>query len=667
MHRIVLSLVALWMAFAPMCMAQVERTKPEPSRFEPYVMSQADTVCFYLYNADAGIFWPNRSNFGTILERCPAPALPIFFVRHQPRDGRAWDGAVRIMVQSSYSATRWEELTFFDSDGSYLVSDHGDLTYRLTPSERNTAINGSFYPNCGLGIKTWEGMEVQQYRFGLLDTLDVPDGYRMCMDWKLVAPSEYAAIQSDLCLYYAAMALHQMIDSVKVHYPHINLAQQQAVYDDVNSTLDMMEDTKRLTDQAIALSQLIDQSQTDYSHVDTQAAISLLASNHYTDSDLRFATYDLQVAQRREEVARVFDGKSYPVNAGPLWDEVDTHTNHNGWLADTGSASVLFYSGTLGVLDARLADHYTLTSFVGDTSEAYPFATRTIKDGRIWCRLAYLPRGHYRWTVQTSYVKSDATAVDNVGVYLFANCGQYDQTISAIGQDAVNRFDFDFYSTGCDTLCLGIKIENSNVATIYFNETSLWYYGDIDGTPSDIEQQYILTNYQNRYPSRETIIADAAKIDAYFDAIDLMMSDFPAAYSQMQTAARELDYSIYCHRLLMKEQERCETLANTYSETNATLSEQLGDIAMQLDAALYADDMDMALTEELGIDIWALAAYIDGIVANATGINTITPDSTNGFRGESKRRPTIYNILGQPLRSIQQGLNIVDGKKVLNR
>lgn len=677
MYKTIITL--LWLSITVTNCVYAQRTgreKPRPTRFAEYKMTTTnDTTYFYIYNPATELFWPYNGydNRNTILAGAPVNTYKVAFAKHEPEPGTRWDGAVRITYydkwQNKFTELMLDGGDYYmpESEGSatsLILKHNADGSFKITASQRNMSSWITRKMNVYWCVdKVKDGSIRGPFWY---DTTLWTDDNHYYTDWLLVSPDDFEAMKHDLESYYGAEALQALIDKTTAEHPRINLSRPQAVCADMGASIEQMNEMKSLIDSAVALSKFIDTTEQKHPMCDTLTAINLLSTDTYTTADIERVTHDMQVEQRRYDVAKVLEGATsrYPHDVAPLWPARVVSGDDRSWTSSLPNVVWMriqnagYSYNPTEVYSKTYLQLYIAPNILNQPSESYPNEQRLIPDCSVYRYIDYLPRGHYRFTATVDVGCKSPGGTS--GVYMMARCSEYEQIARATADVAEATFNFDFYSPGADTIAIGFKFDKSHASYFRTTNIQLWYYGDVEGNPAELEQQHIIGSYESLFPHRSQIEADADCIEAYYDALDALRTadDFAACYARMVEAASQLSYSVCKRNILRDLAKQCEQNRIAYADSNTALSEKMGDLTMILDGICAdASDLEASLHEELGIGLWDVSAYIDQIIADATDIHSISKPST-AIR-------SIYNIMGTARLAPQRGINIVDGKKVL--
>lgn len=234
------------------------RQKPEP---KTSAMQWNSTM--YLYNAGAKKYllgansWDTRASGGNSGWKVK--------VSQHVEDGVEWDGqtiALKDSVQNGNFKGSWRHLwtgptdskvSLTETDGNCWTDNNGQAdslwtlttvnadTYRLSLAELNPYLKLSLYPNTFLGVKAGDEANTPELWATLTETDNV--------DWKFVAPEDYAAHQEALAVWLKAEELRALFAEAQSW--GVDLSAAKAVYENEAATIEEIEAAITALDAAI--------------------------------------------------------------------------------------------------------------------------------------------------------------------------------------------------------------------------------------------------------------------------------------------------------------------------------------------------------------------------------------------------------------------------------
>lgn len=220
----------------------------------------------YLYNVDAQAFFTQGNSWGTqasigetglLMKFTSASSSGVYYLENYFCD---------VNGNQSYS---WK-YAFFDSDTQMYVDwaswkpvdyywemeDNGDGTFRLMASDDNENITK--LPGFYMGLNVAENAS----NTALSPAIKQATGHYI--DWALVTPDEYDAVQVELTVYEKAQELKALIDNIKAQNGDASSA--EAVYLDESSTIAQIE--AAIEDAHVAYVQALIDNAPDKNNVD---------------------------------------------------------------------------------------------------------------------------------------------------------------------------------------------------------------------------------------------------------------------------------------------------------------------------------------------------------------------------------------------------------------
>lgn len=576
-------------------------TAPVPTASELTVSEGTDTVIYYLYNKDAGMFYTEGNDWGTRAS-IGKTGLQVFVSKYQAKgdDGESlldWDGKSYILNNYSVAKGRWANLyfdgknptnTYVDYDGrenaDYILEwvKEGD-SYRFYGAEANSECNPNNYEGAYLGVdrstdpnNTIVVGDIEK------EHEDTPNTY--LVDWQFITTDNYAAYLEKFEVYDASETLRTTIEEAKSK--NVDTAAADAVYANTNSTKAELEEANTALKKAIALA----------------------IENSASPSNPKDMT------------------EEYVTN--PTFEE-----NVDGWSTNTGAQNNQTATNkTDGV-------HFTGSSWENWNSS--PFA------GKMYQILRNVPAGIY--TLQMG-----AFCSNNGGAYVYANSDSVEVTNdNARTYTVTTRVDVD-------TLEIGIKQHEKLSNWVGMDNVKLTYYGN-----SDASYKMWLDGVVEAAPdfNSDEIILQTTLLEAYNAALEVaknantkeeiivVMNNYKAALNDAQTNADA--YTAFQQSIAHGE----ETMAKGYEgEAADQLSDYL--IIEEEPSELYPNGTAPYIlanptlsTEEIQKECANLDSLIDYVIKNCLGENMDATDllANPNFDGKNINGWTYDPSLGIPV------------------
>lgn len=537
-------------------------TKPVPSSFMDFKVTEPnDTTFFYLYNVGSQSFYAAGNQSGTQAS-IGIPALKCF-VQKYVTDGDSWDGESYLIYNWSngYNGTKWYNLFINDEDRLFVdhnaqanyfwgMKDNGDGSFRLYGSPLNPEFNQLTYTESSfMGYDLYEGSKEDGILAPMLDVLDVYEGHTYCVDWKLVSPEVYQAIEPAFYSYYAAKKIEPLLFRADEEYSSdINLEGIIRIYDDHSSSAAQLDSVRANLESALALAEFVYIDLLDYPEIDASEAKAALKTANFTKAELDPILASLQEQARLAEVYAVLDGatKDNPKDGTSLirnasFDEGTQWQQPPYWTVEAmGKNNCWQNNATFNVVEGG-----TIELFM----ESWTDAPNRLKDGGMYQTLKQLPAGLYVLgaDVQTTYQGNLNEVI--TGVELFAIGGTEDMSAPAnTHSDVAHHFELTFISTGGD-IQLGLRTRSTNANWILADNFTLMYFGPVAADPEQAKLNILIENLLKEIPLEDLddLMANTDLKIAYQEEIEKAenaTSDFVEQQASLQAAYDALKQSI---------------------------------------------------------------------------------------------------------------------------
>ena len=209
-------------------------TLPTPTVSELTTASTVDdATAYYMYNVQQHGFvlgansWGTRASVGT-------SGIPVKIVE---------------LNEGAYGIYNVNSSVYFSPDGTSSIWVDGSRTYY--DQWTLTTVDASAY-TYKFGHSYWI-QDAESISFGCLasSTLeipelnlytptDVPEGDELYDTWSFLSTDEYETFQPKLVIYFDALSLKAAIDSALAKYPSLDIADEQAVYNNTESPVDSL-------------------------------------------------------------------------------------------------------------------------------------------------------------------------------------------------------------------------------------------------------------------------------------------------------------------------------------------------------------------------------------------------------------------------------------------
>lgn len=194
----------------------------------------------YLYNVGAGRFYTEGNAYGT-QGSLMATGLRCKFIAN---------GNNVVLTNYSVAKNGWYK-AFVTTNGALFVDGVDvteyhwqvvpgkDNTFRLMPASPNTVYNQKNYPGAMFGLDLFENAARTNLSCLLMYAEEPGEGLYLT-DWAVATPAEYDKYQLEVATYKAATELKELLDEAEQMGKDI--ADELAIYENVGSTLEQLED-----------------------------------------------------------------------------------------------------------------------------------------------------------------------------------------------------------------------------------------------------------------------------------------------------------------------------------------------------------------------------------------------------------------------------------------
>lgn len=499
------------------------RQKPEP---KASAMEWNSTM--YLYNAGAKKYLLGANDWDT---RASASnqGWKVQIFKHV-EDGVEWDGktiAVKDSVQNgSYKGT-WRHVWIGGNDGNCWTDNNGQAdslwvlntvstdTYRFSASETNPNYNAALFPNMFLGVKAGDEANTPMLWANLDETNSV--------DWKFVAPEDYAAHQEALAVWTKAEQLRALF--AEAQSLGVDYSAAKAVYENEASTIEELEAAITALDAAITAAK------------ENQASV---AEPKDLTSKIVNANYD--------------DGGNGWSGTGPsLQHGVAEHYNktYNTYQKITGMPNGVYAVSMSGFYRAGNAEP-AYQNWKNKTAEAY-YAKLYAVAGEDSVRTAIMSpfKGV---SPGNSLGGNESSVTDGDYTYYVPNDREAAANYFAAGYYADNKV---LVGINDGTLTIGLdKTQSIGGDWTTFDNWKLTYYGN-KADAYQLWMNSVLDNYKGYAEPGENVIYTYSVLDAYKAVLEEVKTAADkdaifAAVKQLDAAKAELDANIAAWTALLK-------------------------------------------------------------------------------------------------------------------
>ena len=423
------------------------------------------------------------------------------------------------------------------------------------------------------------------------------------IEWAVMSREEAAAYVEAIAPYTAAMELKAVIDKAKADYPSVDCSKAEAVYNNTNSTVEELQDAKKLVANAIAAlrSQEVLVGASPESPVD---GTELIENPDFSTGDISGWVCTFESGTTATNVG--YQGANY---TGLPW--TDDETGESGVAAFDK-----FIEAWANNVDEMKRDGKTFA---------------TIGDAKL-CQTIYgLPAGKYKLSCDANAVQQWEGSQNPVtGVQLYATAGEIDSHLDmATGNGIPEHFILTFIHNGGDVE-LGLRTSSTTANWIGADNFRLMYYGEITENPYLSMLKDAVAAAQKKYEDVELVMANAEVKSAYeaalaeAEAAEDGQEDayYQALQAKLDEALKALNASVEAYKVIAATLEEAYDRMSNVPENWSGLSDQIGDKYYswkeKYEAGDYVPGDEVALTAELNQMI------ADFISANAQAGDDVT-------------------------------------------
>lgn len=589
-------------------------TAPVPTASDFQASEGKDTVFYYIYNKDAGMFYTEGNDWGTRAS-IGKTGLKTFVAKYQAKaeDGESlldWDGKTYILKNYSVKKNRWASL-FFDgksattlyvdydgrenADSLIELSKNGD-SYRFYGAEANSTVNPTNLDGAYIGVDCSTNAE------NTVVTADIykaeePTPNTYLVDWQFITEDNYAAYLEKYEVYDASEALRKAIEEAKEK--NVNVADAEGVYANTNST----------------------------------------------KAELEAATLAV-----KEAIAAAIEGSVSPSNPKDMTAEYVANPdfedgNVNGWTTTTGASN----NGTATNKTAE-ADAGQFEGKFYENWNANPFA------GKMYQVLRNVPKGIYT-------LEMGAFCNASSGAYVYANGDSIEVLNSSPKTYSVTTL------VDVDTLEIGLKQNEAISNWVGLDKVRVTYYGNndasykmwIEGLVNDAPDFNNSDEYTVQVATLEAYNAVLATVEAANTKAEVLAVVDNFKKTLVDTKANADAYAAYISAVKYGD----ETMAKGFEGPEA---DALSDYLMMEDGpsednpygtSQYIVNNPILSTEQVKEETARLEAMIEYVIKNCLGEGmdatdfikspNFTGNSTAGWAyDESLSKPVVGGLTSNP-------------------
>lgn len=395
---------------------------------------------------------------------------------------------------------------------------------------------------------------------------EVSPAAHFAIEWAFLSLEDAAAYEEAIKPYNAAMELKAVIDKAKADYPSVDCSKAEAVFNNTASTVEELNDAKKLVSNAIAAvhSAEVLEGASESNPVD---GTELIANAAFDAGNISGWVCTFVSGTTANNVG--YQGASYPKDgvAPTAWQDPET--------GEVGESRISKF------IEAWAANVNEMKR------DGKSFAT--IGDAKL-CQTIYgLPAGKYKLSCDAIAVQQwDGSQNPVTGVQLYATAGEIDSYANIASEnEKPNHTILTFIHTGGDVE-LGLRTQGATANWIAADNFTLKYYGPITKNPYLIILEDYIAEVEKTYPEIDDIIA---KGDAKSDleaALNLAKEAegedeaYISAKENLEAAVAALEKSIAAYKNLKAQldlvNERVVELDGTdWNELAGLLSDKLNE------------------------------------------------------------------------------------------
>ena len=506
---------------------------------------------FYLYNVEAQAFFCAGNAWGTQMSISANP-IKIYFQKNfvDEETEAEWAEFPHYILRDSVPSKSSWMTTFLDGNAAGycdgLPSDQNNFqgemweifenddevySFQIAPSVFNVRFTDNEV-RMGVDLSV-EGNTVVS---ATLEPWSEPYEGAYAMDWSLVEAASYENLAEDFALYNRAMQLQSLLEGLKAEYSEeeIDFTFADGVFANTASTMEELDSAMTNLNEGKAAADL---------------------ERYY------------------EEVNIILEGASQddPRDGTSLIKNPNFDSNADNWNFTIPNSSAIGRQG-----DTYTNGDVTISSF-GQTWKN----GAALSPGKISQVLPKLPAGKYSIAV-TAIAVNQRNGDPTTGVELFAIGGTIETALKiATGNNAPERFEFNFVSDGGDVE-IGLRVlEGTTANWVAVDDWELWFYGEFQGDPN----QEILNDYiavlEEKYSDIDGKFLNAEVKQALLDEIEKAKDateGFQEEKALLEELAASVDASIADYQKFYSAMEYADNRRLEFEDTWPDLSELIADL-----------------------------------------------------------------------------------------
>lgn len=563
MKKSLLLLASLMMSMCSFAQWQA----PTPSKTQEMA---TDGTAQFLYNKEAGGFFAGGNDWGTRASVASVADSIKFVVS----DGDCYNfccypaskGKWLYVSCNNYDAM-WVDASNATADSKYPGTDLWQIEKKANGMYKisNKDFPGTFgraelYRNAKGNTRLYINDPEDVYEAG--DETVASISGKFFDEWCFIDSVEYKALQPQVELYLAALALEGKIYEVQKVDPSYDLSVLNAVYNNTSSTKEELEAAGEIADAAVAFSQALATAQKTYPNLDFSAPVAVYNNNKSTKEELEAAKAQIQeiINNYLATQATFEDPISYDIFG-------DGGVDTGKWTREfTGDGTVgEWHTNTWSTEADGGADGTDMTK---PFCEDWVASGSLLSDQKIYQTLAGAAPGLYKFhaNVRLYNEKGDQDVLTGCVMYFGENKVDLSEKVEMYksGSKCVLWKDggFDIIAIVKETADIefGFDITSPTFNWIAFKDLYVKYYGN-----ENVEQNaLILSKGDTEYTKHEEEDANAELIAAYNEAVDAFNSastaeEIAAASTQVALAKNALDKNIAAYKSYKELIDQIET------------------------------------------------------------------------------------------------------------
>ena len=616
---------------------------PETCALETTTVDEAATAtAYYLYNVEGKAFYGHGNAWNTRASLVTAPH--DYFCSEHNKTLTAEPMQIKLVKDADpENGTQLYGIMWVKADGGtdYTSPDNPDgiwvdgtnrpgwNEFSITPTEGNNFTIGCnlHFEGGLLGVLSTNPSSMPE--INLYNPAEVTDA-TLYSTWALVTVDAYNAARSEedvakyqeaLPLYNAAVELKAAIDKAKADYPDVDCSKAEAVYNNTNSTVEELQDAKKLVANAIAA--LRSQEVLAGASADNPIDGTVLLENpDFSANNISGWVCTFEKGTTATNVG--YQGSKY---TGLLWTDDETGESGTAFMEK-------FIEAWANNVDEMKRDGKTFA---------------TIGDAKL-CQTIYgLPAGKYKLSCDANAVQQWEGSQNPVtGVQLYAIGGGIDSHINmATGNGIPEHFILTFIHKGGDVE-LGLRTEKTTANWIGADNFRIVYYGEITQNPYQVLLSDAAAAARKQYGDDiDQVVANATVKEAFMAALDAAEAAedgnddayYQNLQAQLDEAQAALKASVEAYKAigakLDEAYDRMSNVPDNWADLSSNISDKYYEWKDKYDSGLFETGDEAVIAAELNQMI------ADFISANAQAGDDVTillqnPNFDKNFSGWQK-------------------------------